>query len=530
MKSTVVLADIVSIDVSVAHPRAYPSITGHCLRNWALRDENLRERVDILTRAYGVKNVQASAVAADILAQDPLLVGFSCYVWSVSKIWEIAAALRRKRPDLRIAVGGPEVAPWSEQILRDHPEVDFASHAEEGEEVFRRLLRHLVLGEGSPADVPGISYWDGGEIRTTPAPAFIDLDSAPELYAGSGAALAGMDQPSASPIAVLEASRGCPFACKYCDWGDRKTRYVSLGKLEREFRALMRVRPGNGDELAIFLVDADILMNQRRGAEILRSFLEGTQGGRQVLGFNTNPIFVTPEITDIIARAPEKFYLGLGVQSIHAPVLDKVSRAFDRQRVERNLRYLNRKAPGTRVEIELIFGMPGDDLDGFRASVEWALRVRPQQEVWANQLLLLPGAAVYEEASSLGLRHSPRPPYQVTETDAMSPADIMRACEMAVYLFLFRSFPQFGRAAFAGLSWDTESSYVGRLEDWIDHLKSVGLSLCISGEYNRDIHAASDRLHGDPLFATAILAASQKFAQARSSPSPRRMVRAEFAL
>ncbi len=515
MRQKIVLADIGMVEI-----HQWVSISGHCLRNWVLRDAELRGRVDIRLRSYDAKKPDAF-IAADILAEEPALVGFSCYVWSMSRIWKIAAILRRERPDLRIVMGGPEMASLDGEILRQHLEVDFVSHVDEGEEVFLRLLRCLILGEGSLSDVPGIAYRDGNEIRSTAAPPFIDLDSTPDLYAGGFEFLDSIRRsPYSSPaIFLLEASRGCPFTCKYCDWGDRKTRYVSMGKLEREFQALARVRLENNRELLVFLTDADILMHQARGADILRSFLRATQGLACRLAFNTNPTFVNPGITDIIAQAPEKFHLSLGVQSINAPVLKKIDRAFDRGKVERNLSYLRKTAPRAEVRPQLIFGLPGDDLDGFRTSLDWVLRMEtPNLEL--TPLCVLPGAPLYAEAGHLGLRYFPEPPYEVYETPTMSRDDMRHAAALSVYAKALFAVPECRDILISGTSSGADLPYIRRLEKMMAYLRSVDLELTVSGKSD-DFSRVLRRVEQDPLFRASLVTVCRRFAQSEEcEPSP----------
>ena len=65
------------------------------------------------------------AVVAEILAAQPWMVGFTCYLWNIERTLWIAAELKRARPDLRIILGGPEVTANNAWVLA-HPAVDYA--------------------------------------------------------------------------------------------------------------------------------------------------------------------------------------------------------------------------------------------------------------------------------------------------------------------------------------------------------------------------------------------------------------------
>ena len=162
------------------------------------------------------------------------------------------------------------------------------------------------------------------------------------------------------------------------------------------------------------------------------------------LGFNTTPTFLRPEIADVIARAPDKFVLLFGVQSTNPRALQTIDRVFDRDAVERNILYLKERAPRAQFALQIIFGLPGDDWEGFRMSLDWALRLEPR---WLElgSLLVLPGSAVAREAQELGIVHAERPPYQVIRTPTMSPEDVNRAFELTCIVGSFFTFRTCGR-------------------------------------------------------------------------------------
>src|SRR3954463_12292892 len=55
-------------------------------------------------------NQRALDIAEVLLAQNPRIIGFGVYIWNVSATTEVIASLKRLRPDLVVAVGGPEVS------------------------------------------------------------------------------------------------------------------------------------------------------------------------------------------------------------------------------------------------------------------------------------------------------------------------------------------------------------------------------------------------------------------------------------
>ena len=330
---------------------------------------------------------------SDILRRRPAIVGISCYVWNIGKIRALVAGLKKSLPIL----GGPEVMHEPRKALLEIPGADWVACAEEGEAVFCEFLRRYKIDGRPIGEVPGLAWRDErGGIRVNPAPPFIDLESAPPVYAGQEPVA------PARTAAVLELSRGCPFTCKYCDWGDRKMRHISLPKIEAEFAALAR------QVERVSLADADILMNRKKGLDILRAFVAATDGAKCRLVFNTNPTFLSPEIIYLISQFPSKFNIGMGVQTTNFKVLKRIARPLHLERVEANLVELRKRAPQAVCRIQLIVGLPGDDYQGLRSSLDWALRVWPEGGP-LFPLLVVPGSALHREAKQQGLRYPPCP-------------------------------------------------------------------------------------------------------------------------
>ena len=71
-----------------------------------------------------------------IASSSPVIAAFSLYVWNVQRSLFLAGAVKRRLPDLRIVVGGPEVTPDNMWVLQ-HPAVN----AEELRMVLGRLAQ-----------------------------------------------------------------------------------------------------------------------------------------------------------------------------------------------------------------------------------------------------------------------------------------------------------------------------------------------------------------------------------------------------
>src|SRR4029077_21210438 len=94
------------------------------------------------------------ALVDAIAGRDPWLVGFTCYLWNIERTVWIAHELKRRRPDLRIVLGGPEVTADNAWVLNT-PDYDFAVVGE-GEQTFAQLLLALLGDDTPPVPIPGL--------------------------------------------------------------------------------------------------------------------------------------------------------------------------------------------------------------------------------------------------------------------------------------------------------------------------------------------------------------------------------------
>jgi anaerobic magnesium-protoporphyrin IX monomethyl ester cyclase len=490
----------------------YGNLAATCLRKWALRDPELAAAVDIECHEFQT-GASPREAAQMLLRSRPALIGLSCYLWTSQQVFAICAELKRLSPETPLLLGGPDVASLPEETLRAHAAVDMVACGE-GEETFRRLLRCRFLQDGALSAVPGLAYREDGRIVRNAAAPLIDLDAAPPVYAGGG--------PVPPTRALLESSRGCPFLCSFCDWGPRKMRYVPLERLEAEFRALTR------EVRWIHLCDADLLMDKKRGLAVMEMFLRAAEGTPCTLKFDTNPTFLHREVVDVIARDPMKFYVTLGLQTVNPAAIARTERQLDLAKVESNLLYLEKAAPGAQVLFSIIFGLPDDDLAGFRRTLDWIFRWRFDR-IGACQLLLIPGSDLARDAAATGVSHQAGAPYQVTRTATMTHADMAKARELAFYAELLGSIKPCLHAMQG--AWAAGARAPGErvavFEGWIERLRGQGLDMTFGApvletdefRIEERLNAPLRKLREDKLLLAALLQATRAYA-ARCGAAP----------
>lgn len=149
------------------------------------------------------------------------LIGMTLLCTNFPSGTELARRIRRANDSICIVAGGPFADACPKDVL-DTGVFDVIAHGE-GEQVLPALVSALKNNEDL-ADVAGISFVrEGKVVRTQTLPMVQSLDALPfPAYE-----LLPMKK---YPRHSIMASRGCPFACIFCDRGpseSRKMRYLS---------------------------------------------------------------------------------------------------------------------------------------------------------------------------------------------------------------------------------------------------------------------------------------------------------------
>ena len=202
-------------------------------------------------------NHQKEEILRDIYLRHPGAVGFSCYIWNMDFIRELAEELHKIMPQLPIWLGGPEVSWNPEERLEEMPfvtgimtgegEQTFAQLTAFYEEVRRRSTDHGLsddMEDGISADaaaalirIPGLCCRDrSGRILRTASRELLSMDELVFPYEN-------LDE-YANRIIYYESSRGCPFTCSYClSSVEKKLRFRSLSLVYAELEFFMREKP-----------------------------------------------------------------------------------------------------------------------------------------------------------------------------------------------------------------------------------------------------------------------------------------------
>lgn len=149
------------------------------------------------------------------------VLGVSALNFEAQESAKVAAAVRRRFPEVRTALGGP-YAHASEPRAREDGVWDWIFHGE-ADRAFADLVAAEIRREGDPAAISGVSRWVDGRWHVHP-PGELgrDLDDLPRPAWDLVRWAEYPKRPNMNGwlkgrrYAPLFTSRGCPYLCSYC--------------------------------------------------------------------------------------------------------------------------------------------------------------------------------------------------------------------------------------------------------------------------------------------------------------------------
>ena len=206
---------------------------------------------------------------AQRLAQNDI-VTFSCYVWNHRFNYEIARRVKELNPRALLVFGGPEPAITDPELFVKEPFMDIVI-CFEGEITFRNLI--LAYPSGNYDHIPGLLINKNGTVLNTgDANRIESLTDIPSPYLSGVFDKLIADNPGVMWQGTLETSRGCPFACTFCDWGSLTYNKVKKFELERVFDELEWMAKRNFDFISF--TDANFGMFAERDSLIADKIIE----------------------------------------------------------------------------------------------------------------------------------------------------------------------------------------------------------------------------------------------------------------
>ncbi len=360
--------------------------------------------------------------AARVLALAPDIVGLSFACWDWEAQISLATELRALRPNLRIIAGGHAAEALGIELLDLTPAIDMVALTE-GEIILERLL---------------LTDWDC--LKEFPWTAWRDADGiayenlgrppilAPELLPMPGNSLLY----PASRYCEVEFSRGCFGTCAYCRWSRaqdlrRTLRYAPANRIASAL-AVMR----ESGIRKILIVDASVNYTREQCEALVTAADLADPGKTLSFAYNIHANHFDDEHA-IMLSTLRTIHVGIGMDTLnpHAARLAGrrcMSLAEARQKIRR-------AASVGPVAIQMILGLPGDDLAAFLRTFRTVMSafdlvgeelVRSIDIFW---LAVPRGSRYWQERESLGVQVRTAGVPFVVRTREMSEEDFKRAID-----------------------------------------------------------------------------------------------------
>lgn len=347
-------------------------------------------------------NHRTEQVLRAIYEQAPDVLAFSCYIWNLEFIERLLPDLSKILPEVPIYVGGPEASYETEAFLKDHPQVTGVLMGE-GEQTFYSLCEALLKGSSEEMErIPGLLLRGHG-VRPEQV---LDMDTLPFPYEDFA--------DFSNRIIYYESSRGCPFTCSYCLSSiEKKVRFRSLSLVYQELEFFLEKKVPQ-----VKFVDRTFNCDRKRALAIWQ-YIKEHDNGVTNFHFEISADLLGEEELGLLAQLrPGQIQLEIGVQTTNPETLKEIRRKTDLKKLSENVEKIHRMR-NIHMHLDLIAGLPFEDLESFRNSFNQVYAMGPDQ-LQLGFLKVLKGSHMYEKAEEYGLIYGEKPAYEVLGTKWLS--------------------------------------------------------------------------------------------------------------
>jgi len=352
-------------------------------------------------------NDKPERVVEDIIAEKPSILGFSCYIWNIEFIRRVSTLIKLIDPKVEILYGGPEASFEANEFLKNHPG-EYVIEGE-GEETYREFIKMKLKAKEEQTKsnfyIKGLYFKQNNEIIYGGRRALMDLHKVAFPYKE--------DDNLKNKIVYYEASRGCPFNCKYClSSTTHGVRFIDIDRVKSELKYFI-----NKGVTLVKFVDRTFNCNIKFANEIWKFIVE--QEGECSFHFEISADLLGEDSLEILSKAKKgAIQFEIGVQSTNIDVLESINRTIKFSNIKEKVEELN-KIKNIKQHLDLIAGLPGENFESFKKSFNDVYSIHPD-ELQLGFLKLLKGSEMREEANKWGMVYSPYPPYEIIKTKDIS--------------------------------------------------------------------------------------------------------------
>lgn len=384
-----------------------------------------REYVEIAE--YTINN-HLEDIMGDIYRKKPDIIGFSCYIWNINMIYDLARELRKILPKVKIWLGGPEVSFDANMVLENHSYIDGVMVGE-GEETFHQLLEVYVDKKGILGDVLGITYREAEAIYSTGCRPPMDLSKVPFPYHDLGI--------FENKIVYYETSRGCPYSCSYClSSVDKKVRFRDIELVKKELQVFLDAKVPQ-----VKFIDRTFNCYHKHTMAIWNYIKEHDNGITNFHFEVSADILNEEELTLLNSMRPGLVQLEIGVQSTNLKTIDAIHRKMDFKKLSAIVDRIH-KGDNIHQHLDLIVGLPYEDYNSFGRSFNDVYALHPNQ-LQLGFLKVLKGSLMHDMSEEYHIIYHSLAPYEVLYTNWISYDEVLRLKQIEEMVEVYYNSGQF---------------------------------------------------------------------------------------
>lgn len=369
----------------------------------------------------------------------PRAFGFTVYGSNLPETAALSRALKTRHPEIPVIWGGPEVRFEPVRIMEHYADcMDFCISGEGERPLYALLTTDQWQAAPGAEPIAGLSFKDPrtGRIQALPPgprlveerredrPAGSRLDIYPSPY------LEGVvpeDYFRDKTVVSILTSRGCPYACTYCQFsslGDHRVHFHSVKRVISEIRWIhehvLRYHP-HKREIMIMIYDEALTLSRKRIEDLCARLIKEPLLPPVRFWVDTRADHADEGLLRLLARAGVK-KINFGLESAVPRVLRTIRKVRlagrdSGQDLAPEKRFLGQvrravgwsRTQGLLTSVSIIVGLPTESLKDVRRTLDFVKDLEVDF-YYHNFLNVLEGTELARRAPSLGYDTGTFPP------------------------------------------------------------------------------------------------------------------------
>ena len=325
---------------------------------------------------------------------NPSVVGISAKTQNFISASIVAKIAKEINPDIQVIVGGVHPTMNGSKVL-DYKNIDFLCLGE-GENTIVNLL-HSLEKKTELSSVNGIVFKNNGKIVNTKPRSYVqDLDTLDFPLTHAPKVLKDFDKYPKEVFGYIFASRGCPYACTFCEsksmW-TRKVRYRSPENIVSELKLMQSY----GIDRVNF--DDDTFGISKKNIKAMNDLMHDELPN---MTYTCETVVQLAKDEDVVKNMKHGGCTGtfVGIESGNNEILKKIKKTQTTDESIQAMRNLQKY--GIESHAFIMVGFPSETEETFQETLDFIPKLRPDSVIFSI-FTPYPGSDIYEECKREGI-------------------------------------------------------------------------------------------------------------------------------